>query len=623
MNVLKIVIVSFIFLNASFLYTPFNLQGVKEKITIKKFKDLKSIDFNNSIAVINYNYLPLILNSDLVIVSGFGKVKKKILTNKKFLNKIHTIANLELESKILLSRINSDLKEKNATFKDFLEQTIDAIVVDDKVNINDVFSFRLKDYGLEFPEYFVITSRNFINRNGNLVNKINRYFENNFDFNKERIYNSILITSFYLNKKINFNKILFNDYNSKKTQIKLPLIIGLTHNWSPFHMYKDGEFYGIGIDFWRLIAKKANLNYKFKVIDYWSDVLKSIKEKKIDLTVDTSETKDRKEYAVFSKPYISFPLGIICRNDKNYNTIKDIKSLAVGKNFTAEKLMRKYYPDLNYIEVKSTYDALMLVTKSKVDCAVDILPVILWNINKEHLMNLQLAFKTPFKFNVQIMLNKDKAYLIPKINKAIDKITLREKEKITNLYMNTLLIKKTSFNWKFVIGLLILGLIFVAIMLYKIAYLSKKANYDPLTKILNRRGVTDELNSKEGVILYLDIDHFKKINDTYGHDKGDEVLKKLGEILKTSFRRSDIVGRWGGEEFIVILKNSDYDNGIELAERLRKRVEESDFNGINVTISIGVSKFENEKEFEKAIKKADEALYEAKNNGRNQVKGKK
>ena len=145
--------------------------------------------------------------------------------------------------------------------------------------------------------------------------------------------------------------------------------------------------------------------------------------------------------------------------------------------------------------------------------------------------------------------------------------------------------------------------------------------YDELTNILNRRGVLEKVKDiKKGSVLFFDIDHFKKFNDIYGHDFGDYVLKEIGKILQKEFRKSDIVGRWGGEEFIVVLPDTEYEVGLKLAEKLRKTIENYDFNNKKVTISIGVSRYDGNLDY--ALKKADEALYEAKHLGRNQVKGK-
>jgi len=621
MRVLISVIVSLIFLNAAVLYTPIDIKYFNI-IPTKKLKNPKNIDFNNSLAILDYNYLPFILNNNLIIVTGFAKEKKFLLTNQKSLSEIRTIANLELKSKILLDTVNADYKEVNASFKDFLNKKVDAIVISKNFDSPEIYNFKLKDYGFDFSKYFLVTSRNFIEKNPKLVSKINKFFEESFDFDKNRIYKSILITSLYLHKKTEFKKILLENYNEEIEKEEEPLIIATTNSWPPFSLSDKSRLYGIGIDFWKLIAKKAKIKYKFKIVDYWFDVLKAIKNKKADANVNTSKTEERAKYALFSKPYVSYPLAVICRNDENFNSINDIKTLAVGMEFTAEKLMKKHYPNLNYVDTQTAFDALKLVKEKKVDCAVDILPTMLWIINKNHLMNLQLAFRTPFKFNVQIMLRKDKAYLLPKINKAIDSISPKEKEKIFNTYIGTILVEKRDINWKMFILIILVIIMFVVVLIGRITYLSKKARHDPLTGILNRRGVLRELPT-DGTILYLDIDHFKKINDTYGHEKGDEVLKDFVKILKETFRKNDIIGRWGGEEFVVILPKSHFEIASWLAERLRKKVEEFDFGNLKVTVSIGVSEFQNKKEFKKALEKADEALYEAKNSGRNQVKGKK
>jgi diguanylate cyclase len=126
-------------------------------------------------------------------------------------------------------------------------------------------------------------------------------------------------------------------------------------------------------------------------------------------------------------------------------------------------------------------------------------------------------------------------------------------------------------------------------------------------------------------LLFIDIDFFKKINDSYGHQAGDLVLKKLGEILIKTCRSIDIVSRNGGEEFSVILIDCPPSIAIEIAERIRNAVEAAsieltDTDKINVTVSIGISSYPNPiNNYEHLIEKADEALYEAKETGRNKV----
>jgi diguanylate cyclase (GGDEF)-like protein len=125
--------------------------------------------------------------------------------------------------------------------------------------------------------------------------------------------------------------------------------------------------------------------------------------------------------------------------------------------------------------------------------------------------------------------------------------------------------------------------------------------------------------------LMTDIDHFKKFNDTWGHQIGDMVLREVAKIVRSCVRDTDVAARYGGEEFAVILPETDLDGAILFAERLREKVEAASFEGpeqdLKVTISIGVSslpshKAENALEM---IKLADDALYVAKENGRNRV----
>jgi diguanylate cyclase (GGDEF)-like protein len=119
----------------------------------------------------------------------------------------------------------------------------------------------------------------------------------------------------------------------------------------------------------------------------------------------------------------------------------------------------------------------------------------------------------------------------------------------------------------------------------------------------------------------FDIDHFKGINDTFGHDAGDNVLKKLAEIVKKEIRDTDIFARWGGEEFIILLPNTQVNGGTEFAERLRKKIEDKNFkNPETVTVSLGVTAFKTDDTEDSFLKRVDDGLYLAKKNGRNRVR---
>ncbi len=157
----------------------------------------------------------------------------------------------------------------------------------------------------------------------------------------------------------------------------------------------------------------------------------------------------------------------------------------------------------------------------------------------------------------------------------------------------------------------------------------KLAETDSLTKIYNRRMFSHFLEievkkaerySKEFPLIMFDIDHFKKVNDTYGHDVGDDVLTTTVDVIKRSIRKADIFARYGGEEFIIIQPNTVIEGAKASAEKIRTVIEQNNFDKVKkITISVGVTMFKENDTTESITKRVDDALYRAKNNGRNRV----
>lgn len=153
---------------------------------------------------------------------------------------------------------------------------------------------------------------------------------------------------------------------------------------------------------------------------------------------------------------------------------------------------------------------------------------------------------------------------------------------------------------------------------------------DALTGVLNRAGlqkiITHIFQLKQdkpqlGILLF-DIDHFKEVNDHYGHDCGDEILKELAQLIAQNVRQQDAFGRWGGEEFVLLCVNIKEEQIRTLAEKLRKLVAEHQFNpkdAQHVTVSIGATLIASDDSFDSALKRADLALYDAKHKGRNNL----
>ena len=161
------------------------------------------------------------------------------------------------------------------------------------------------------------------------------------------------------------------------------------------------------------------------------------------------------------------------------------------------------------------------------------------------------------------------------------------------------------------------------------AILEIKATTDSLTGISNRRRFLELLQAEIQeakrynmplALIFFDIDHFKSVNDTYGHKAGDNVLQELSRIVTGMIRQTDIFARFGGEEFIILVLNNDVRTGRELAEKIRSRMSQHSFPQIGtVTCSFGVAQFYPDDTSETFIKRADDAMYAAKQEGRNRV----
>lgn len=155
---------------------------------------------------------------------------------------------------------------------------------------------------------------------------------------------------------------------------------------------------------------------------------------------------------------------------------------------------------------------------------------------------------------------------------------------------------------------------------------------DGLTKLLNRKSWEEQLEQEferqqryeqDCTLIIFDIDHFKKVNDNYGHPAGDEVIRQTADVMRQCTRKTDICGRYGGEEYVILLPNTNVDSAEVLAERIRKKIESKTVHyedlSINYTVSLGLSGFDKNLASPTAwIDSADQALYQSKEGGRNQ-----
>ena len=194
------------------------------------------------------------------------------------------------------------------------------------------------------------------------------------------------------------------------------------------------------------------------------------------------------------------------------------------------------------------------------------------------------------------------------------------------LYSNEKLHFDFIFRWVSSIG----SLAMATLLIQRMGVLQQRhASTDELTGLMNRHALyrilmqeqeRSERYKKPFSIILFDLDHFKAVNDTHGHLTGDAVLKKMSKLVSGAIRQIDHVGRWGGEEFLIILPETGIESAVILASRVHALIQKSDFDGVeNITASFGVTTHQTGQSLEEMLYFADTALYQAKENGRNQV----
>jgi polar amino acid transport system substrate-binding protein len=510
-----------------------------------------------------------------------------------------------------------------------------------KNHIDETIKVILKKYNTQHLTYEKLKDESY---------KTLPFLSKDYLFKREKINDIKLIYQLLFNIKKNFDFLdfVYSPYiisKKEKEFIKNNIIYCIsTSTWPPFNFIKNDKLTGISIDFWNLISKKIYPKKICEIAPDFPTALNKIKNKEADVIPNTTNIKKREKYAIFTKPYVIYPIVIATKN--NVTSILHMENLfgkkvAIGKNYTAYELIKTKYPKIKIIPVKNTEEGLKLLEKGDVFAVIDIFPVLAFYITKDKFLNIDIKGTTPFSFPLKFMIRDDYKTLQIILNRVIDDLTEKDKINILNKYFTITLKKGIPYKEvrkNYLIGIIVI--IFLLIMLVLLTFLFVKlkkikkkleiiATHDKLlTNILNRLEIDKRLNEEIErakryktplSIIYFDIDHFKKINDTYGHAKGDFILKEISKLIQKHIRKTDIFGRWGGEEFLIILPFTNGKKAFKIAEKLRKIIETHNFNGLKITVSLGVTEFHEKDDYVSILKRADKALYEAKEKGRNRV----
>ncbi|KTG16605.1 MULTISPECIES: transporter substrate-binding domain-containing protein [unclassified Guyparkeria] len=424
-----------------------------------------------------------------------------------------------------------------------------------------------------------------------------------------------------------------------------PIDICIDPNWMPFERFNEnGDYEGISADYFALFEKTLSAEFRPVTTETWTQSVEYLQAGKCDLFSLAMRTPKREEYLDFTDSYIKTPLVIATRADVAFiNDVGDLqgRKIAIPALYAFAELLENDYPELDLIAVEDIDAGLDKVRSGEVFGYIGTLATIGYKLQTEYTGDLRITGDTGKSWDLGVAVREDRPVLYGIMEKAVASITEQERRSINNKWIAIRYQERVDYTllWQ-VVGFFVVVLLIGALVYLKQASLKRKleaayqqaerlAVTDKLTGIYNRHRLDQVLeeaihkaeryDEAFGVII-LDVDLFKEINDRFGHRTGDLVLREFVEVLRANCRQTDILGRWGGEEFLIIAPHAETHALLALAEKLRAAIETTRFSEVErATTSIGASLYRVGDTPDTLIKRADDALYDAKRQGRNRV----
>ncbi len=409
----------------------------------------------------------------------------------------------------------------------------------------------------------------------------------------------------------------------------------------PFSFKNLNELIGIEIDFWKLISDK--LSKPFNIEEVLKDNILNIFSNSIKVKFVYSFKKESSDKNVLSNPIAKVPLALATKNGVHYisdlNSVEHIK-IGVLKDLEIFESLKRDYPNVNFIEINTIDDGIYRLKNNLLFGLIDNLYTLSHQIEQFQIDELKINTTLKYKINIYLEVKKQNEQFIKIVNKIIDSLSEKEKSSIFNNYQLILYHNNIDIYYilKFVIPLIILLSVFIFLN-YRLRNeikkreeteikLSNLANNDSLTGIYNRRKIEElceaelkrsERYSNELSVIFFDVNDFKIINDKLGHHKGDEVLIKIASVISQNIRTTDYFGRWGGDEFLIVLPQTNLYKTEHLVKILENILTTINFDlkmDRKISCSFGLSQYEKNDTLDSFLKRADESMYVNKYNYR-------
>ncbi|MGB0682217.1 MAG: transporter substrate-binding domain-containing diguanylate cyclase [Magnetovibrionaceae bacterium] len=423
-------------------------------------------------------------------------------------------------------------------------------------------------------------------------------------------------------------------------------------NWMPYERIDEsGQHIGIAADYIKAFSDMLGLPVQLVKTETWAQSEAFAEQRKCDILSLLNHSEKRARYLNFTDPYVEAPVVLVSNQDVTYlDGLKSVngKTLGIVEGYVYEDIIKQDYPGIEIVYVATMDEALTKISEGEIFSTIASLYIVTTQIQQLGLSNLKIAGHTEFTNRFRVGVRNDDPMMLQLFQKAVSSMDPQTENEILQSWISVRLEHGVDYELLWQV-LAVVG-VALSLLLYRqreVGRYNRKLNAaygelstqnealerlsatDPLTGANNRLKIDemlayeiDQSNRYDHAcsVILLDIDHFKRINDTYGHQAGDAVLKALCDVLSAHVRKTDTFGRWGGEEFIVICPQVATEGAVQLAENLRALVETvSVEEGLRITASFGVATYRTGDKANDLIKRADEALYAAKTAGRNRV----
>ena len=418
-----------------------------------------------------------------------------------------------------------------------------------------------------------------------------------------------------------------------------PVTVCVDPDWPPYEIIDaQGRHQGIAADLLKLAAERAGISLRLVPTANWDDSLQASRDGRCDILSFLNKSAARDQWLLFTEPLFIDRNVIVTREEHPF--VDDLGAvgpqiMVLPKGTSVAERLRNAYPDLTIEEVDSEAEAFARVSDRRAAMTMRSLIVAVYTIKKDGWFNLKVAGQVPgFDNLLRIGVRKDLPLLRDALDRGVAAVTPAERAEIANRHVAINVQARTDYRLiAKIVGVFLLvvlsNLFWVAKLRRANRELAVRSRTDALTGLANRSAMNEWLdqalrdfdrNRRPVSAILLDMDHFKMANDQFGHAEGDRILQAFAALAHKTLRANDHVARWGGEEFLVLCRDTEASQAVILAERLCDAMRRTDFQtGRRQTVSAGVAALTPGDSVDSLVNRADAALYRAKDAGRDQV----